>query len=93
MSTTSTSVGTQIEAAAAPALIAALQAVQTFFTNIGTDPTKWALTVPGAATVLLGSLQLQVPTLAQAEAATLQGTVNAKLASWITSLQNLQKTA
>lgn len=82
-----TTVGQQLEAAAAPALIAALQAIQAFNTNIGTDPTKWALTVPGALTVLLGSLQLQVPALASAAAATVQTDLNAKLASAITSLQ------
>jgi hypothetical protein len=76
-----------ILAAAAPSLIAVLEAVQAFNTNIGSDPTKWALTVPGALTVLLGTIQLQVPTLAASEAATLQGDVNAKLATWIAKLK------
>ena len=79
--------------AAAPELIAVLQAIQTFNTNIGPDPTKWTLNLPGALTVLLGTVQLQVPALATAEVGAIQGEVNTKLAAWITSLQNLGKPA
>lgn len=75
-----------LEVAAIPSLLAVIKALQTFNTNIGPDPTKWALTVPGAFTVLLGTVQLQVPELAIAEGGALQADVNAKLASWATSL-------
>lgn len=78
---------TAAEAAGAPALIAVLKAVQAFVVNIGTDPTKWALTVPGALTVLVGTASLEVPVLAAAEAGAVQATVNAKIGDWITKLQ------
>lgn len=76
-----------IAAAAAPSLIAVLQAIQAFNTNIGAIPSEWPIKVPGALTILLGTVQMQLPTLASAEASTLQAEVNAKLAGWITSLQ------
>ena len=76
--------------AAAPSLIVALQAVQTFLTNIGTDPTKWALTVPGALQVLGGTLELQIPTLAGAEAGALQTALNTQIAAKIAALQALK---
>ena len=80
---------TQIEAAAAPSLIDVLQAVQTFVTNLGTDPGQVAAKFPGALQVLVGSVELQLPALASAEFATLQSTANSKIAAWITSLQAL----
>lgn len=73
--------------AAEPALVAALQAIKAFITNVGTDPTKFPLTVPGAFTVLLGTLQLQIPTVAAAEVVALQSAINAKVDSAIASLQ------
>ena len=76
-------------AAAAPALIAVLEAIQQFSTNIGADPLLWSIKVPGALTVLLGTVQLQLPVIAQAEAGVLQSDVNAKVASWIASLKAL----
>lgn len=82
-------VATQIEAAAAPSLIAVLQAVQTFVANLGTDPARIPAKFPGALQVLVGSVELQLPALAVAELATLQGNANAKIASWISSLQKL----
>lgn len=78
---------TDIENAAIPAVVAALTAVQAFSTNIGVDPTKWALTVPGALTVLLGTLQLQIPVLAQGEVAALQTQLNSHIAAAIAALQ------
>lgn len=80
---------TQIEAAAAPSLIAVLQAVQTFVGNLGTDPAQVAAKFPGALQVLVGSVELQLPALAAAEFATLQSTANSKISAWITSLQAL----
>jgi hypothetical protein len=73
--------------AAAPELIIALKALQTFLTNLGTDPTKLALTFPGAAQVLLGTLQLQVPALASAEIGAVQTELNSKISALITKLQ------
>lgn len=91
MSTTATevsgSVGSTLEAAAAPSAIAILQAVQTFVTNMGVEPTKWVATFPGALEVLLGQIELQAPGLASAEAAALAALVNAKIASAISALQ------
>lgn len=75
--------------AAAPALIAALQAVQQFNTDMGSNPAQWAANYPGASLKLLGTLQLQLPALASAEAGALQTEVNTKIGSAITSLQAL----
>lgn len=77
------------EAAAAPSLIAVLTALQTFNANMGTDPTKWAVNFPGALQVLLGSVELQGPALAQSEASALMSAANTKIASWIASLQKV----
>jgi len=76
-----------IVAAAAPSLITALQALQTFFTNLGTDPAQIAVKFPGATQVLLGTLEMELPGLAQSEIGALQTAANAKIAAWITSLQ------
>ena len=73
--------------AAAPELIAMLKAIAAFNINIGVDPTKWALTVPGALTVLLGTIQLQIPALVAGEAGALQASLNSNVAKWITSLE------
>lgn len=73
--------------AAAPELIAALQAIQTFIANMGPDPAQWMLKFPGASQVLLGTVQMQVPTLATAEGAALQAQANAQIAKWIEGLQ------
>lgn len=74
--------------AAAPELIAVLKAVQQFITNVGTDPTKWAVTVPGALTVLIGTAQLQVPALVAAEAGAVATQANTTIGNWITHLQS-----
>ena len=73
--------------AGAPEFIAALQAIKAFNSNIGPDPTKWPLTVAPALVVLLGTVQLQVPALVTAEAATVQNQLNAKIDGWIAQLQ------
>lgn len=73
--------------AAAPALVAVLEAVQTFVANLGTDPMQIAVKFPGALQVLLGTIELQVPTLATAELGTLQSEVNTKIAGLITKLK------
>lgn len=79
------------ESAAAPSLIAALQAIQTFITNMGTDPAQFALKFPGALQVLIGNLELQLPVLAASEITALQTEVNSKINGWISSLQALPK--
>lgn len=73
--------------AAAPSLIAVLQAIQTFVTNLGTDPAQVAAKFPGALQVLLGSVELQLPALASNEFQALQTSANARIAAWISSLQ------
>lgn len=76
-----------IVAAAAPSLIPVLQSLQTFITNLGTDPAQVPAKFPGALQVLIGSVELQLPALAVAEFSALQTDANAKIAGWITSLQ------
>jgi hypothetical protein len=72
---------------AAPALIAALQALQTFITNLGTDPLQVPVKFPGALQVFLGTVEMQVPGLLTTELATLQTDANSRIAGWITNLQ------
>lgn len=80
-------------AAAAPELIAILQAIKQFNTNIGPDPQQWALKVPGALTVLLGTVQLQLPAVLLAEGGAVQTEVNSKIDSWVASIQKSTTTA
>ena len=74
-------------AAAAPSLVAVLQALQTFITNLGTDPATVAIKFPGALQVFLGTVEMQAPTVAAAEITALQTAANSKIAAWITELQ------
>lgn len=73
--------------AAAPSLVAVLTALQTFIGNLGTDPAQVAVKFPGALQVLLGNVELQIPTLAVAEFSALQADANNKIGAWIKSLQ------
>jgi len=73
---------------AAPALIAVLQAVQQFVTNVGVDPAQIPLKFPGALAVLMGQIELQIPALATAELSQVQNTINSKIADLIKSLQS-----
>jgi hypothetical protein len=75
--------------AAVPSLVATLQALQAFLVNLGTDPAQVPVKFPGALQILLGSVELQFPALATAEMSALQTDANAKIASWITSLQKV----
>jgi hypothetical protein len=77
--------------AAEPSLVTALQAIQTFITNLGTDPTQVAVKFPGALQVLLGSVELQLPALASSEMGAVQTAANAQIAAWIAKLQNATK--
>lgn len=72
---------------AAPALIAALQALQTFITNLGTDPVQVPIKFPGALQVFLGTVEMEVPGLLSTELAALQTDANNRIAGWITNLQ------
>jgi hypothetical protein len=81
---------TALEQAAIPTAITALQAFQQFETDLGTDPTKWPLTYPGAKLKFIGNLSLQVPVLAQAESAALQGAASSQVNSWIATLKAAQ---
>ena len=76
-----------IETAAIPSLVAALEALQAFFTSMGTDPTQFAVKFPGASQVLLGTLELQLPSLASAEIGALQTSIAAQIAAKIKALQ------
>lgn len=78
-----------IVAAAAPSLIAVLQALQTFIVNLGTDPAQVPIKFHGALQVFLGSVELQLPALATAEFGALETEANAKIAAWIASLQKV----
>jgi hypothetical protein len=75
------------EIAAIPTAIAVLKALQQFNANMGIDPMQWALKFPGAFDILLGTIKLQVPSLAQAEGGAIIGEANTKISSWISSLQ------
>jgi hypothetical protein len=75
-----------IVSAAEPTAIAVLKAIQTFIANLGTDPLQVAVKFPGAAQVFLGTVEMQLPALAQSEFSTLQTEVNTKIAAWIAKL-------
>jgi len=77
-----------LEQAAIPTAIAALKAVQQFNANMGTDPAKWALNFPAANLVLVGSLQLLVPSLAQSEGGAIITEANTKIDGWISTLNS-----
>jgi hypothetical protein len=79
--------GRKMSNPANPELIAMLQAILQFNANIGPDPQQWPLKVPGALTVLMGTVSLQLPALAQAEAGALQADVNTKISALIAKLQ------
>jgi hypothetical protein len=55
------------EQAALPTAVDVLTAVETFLTNLGTDPVVAVARLPGAFLVLQGQIALQGPALAQAE--------------------------
>ncbi len=75
--------------AAVPSLVAILKAVLQFNGNMGPDPQQWALKFPGASQVLLGTISMQLPAIAIAEAGVVQNDINAKVNAYITSLEAL----
>lgn len=76
--------------AAAPSMIAALQAIQQFETDIGPNPAMWVANLPGAKLKLLGALALQLPELATSEVTGLETVINTTTSGWITKLQSLK---
>ena len=81
---------TPVEQAAIPTAIVLVEAMQTFVTNLGTDPLQVAIKFPGAAQVFLGTAEMQIPVLASAEFGAAQAAVNTKLAGWLASLKAAQ---
>jgi len=77
--------------AAAPSLIIALQALQTFEADMGPNPLQWVANYPGAKLKLLGTIALQLPSIATAEGALLENVINTTTAGWIAKLQALPK--
>jgi len=73
--------------ATGPSLIAALKAVEQFTVDIGTNPVQWALTVPGALAKLLGTVEMQIPTVIGSEAGALQAFVTSKVEDLIKKIQ------
>jgi hypothetical protein len=73
--------------AAAPELIAILQAIIQFNTNMGANPLMWVTNFPGASLQLQGAVLLQLPALATAEAGALQTIINTHLSTWEAQLQ------
>lgn len=79
--------------AAAPSLIAVLQAIQQFNSDMGTNPAAWPANFPGAQLKLTGTVALALPQLEVAEAGALMTEVNSKIGSLITSLQGLSSSS
>lgn len=79
--------------AAVPSLLAVIAAVETLVANVGTDPASIAVKWPGALQVFIGTVEMQLPALANSEIGAAQSAVNAKLAAWATSLKALQAPA
>lgn len=75
--------------AAAPSLIKALQAVQQFESDIGTNVAQWPITVPAAKFKLLGNLALLLPGLEGSEVGAAENVINTATSGWITKLQAL----
>lgn len=78
--------------AAAPSLIAILQAFQQLNTDMGANPINWAVNWPGASLKFVGAVDLQFPTLATAEVGVVQSDLDTKAASAISYLQGLLAT-
>lgn len=76
-----------IETAAIPSVVAVLTAFKQFNANMGTDPAQWSLKLPGALQVFVGTVEMQLPSIAIAEGAALQSTINTKVDGWIAGLE------
>ena len=82
-----------LEAAAIPSAIAIIGQVQTFLANLGTDPLQVAVKFPGAVQVLVGSVELQFPTLAASEFGAVQAVAQSALSGWAAKLAAAQAAA
>ena len=72
--------------AAAPALNTMFDALDAFFTNLGPDPAKVPLTLPGALLILQGTVALQLPAIATAEFGVVQASAHSTVDGWRKSL-------
>lgn len=75
--------------AAAPSLIAVLEAAQQFNLDMGTNPAAWVVNFPGAQLKFVGAVQLALPQLEVAETGALMTEINGKIGALITQLQDL----
>lgn len=66
--------------AAVPAFKASIAAVRQFLANLGTDPLLVPAKMPGAVAILIGTAQLQVPVLVNAEWGVATAAADAELA-------------
>jgi hypothetical protein len=57
-----------------------LDALATFITNLGPDPIKLPATLPGALQIFLGTVELQLPVLVNAEWGAVQTDAQSKIA-------------
>jgi hypothetical protein len=73
--------------AAAPELIAILNAVKQLMANLGTDPLQVVAKFPGASQVFMGTVLMQFPALASAEFGAVQTGVTAQIDGLIAKLQ------
>jgi len=77
----------QVVTAAVPTAINVLTALKTFFANLGTDPAVMPAKLPGAAGVLLGTVELAVAGLVPAEVGAVQADINSRIDATIAKLQ------
>lgn len=78
--------------AAIPTALAIVQALETLFASLGTDPTQWPVKADGAVKVFLGTVELQLPGLASAEAGAGLAEIGTTLAGWTAKLKAAQTT-
>jgi hypothetical protein len=76
-----------VEVAAIPTAISVLQALKQFKDDLGTDPTKLPLTAGPAFVKFTATVELMAPALLTSEWAAVGAQFDAKVASWINSLQ------
>ena len=75
--------------AAAPELMAIIDALSAGVTAMGPDPLQWAVKWPGVLLSLQGAILTQLPTLATAEGGALQTEVQSTMANWVSKLKAL----
>jgi hypothetical protein len=90
MSTTEKQILATLDVAAVPTEVVVLTAAKTLIANVGTDQSQVAVKWPGALQVFLGTLQLQLPALAQSEFGTLPALADSFLDGLIAKAQALK---